>query len=58
MARKDCGTRQVELIDHYGSYMRFRIQRHNYSIGFLFKLIEELKDEGTFQILVVKLAFL
>ena len=36
---------QVELIDHYGSYMRFRLERHNYSIGFVFKLIEELKEE-------------
>jgi len=35
----------VEIIEHYGSYMRLRVERHNKSIGFLFKLIEELKEE-------------
>ena len=35
----------VEILEHYGSYMKLRIERHNHSIGFLFKLIEELKDE-------------
>jgi len=35
----------VEVIEHYGSYMRLRVERHNKSIGFLFKLIEELKEE-------------
>ena len=33
------------MIEHYGNYMRLRVERHNKSIGFLFKLIEELKDE-------------
>ena len=35
----------VEVIEHYGSYMKLRVERHNKSIGFLFKLIEELKEE-------------
>ena len=35
----------VEIIEQYGSYMRLRVERHNKSIGFLFKLIEELKEE-------------
>ena len=35
----------VEVIENYGSYMRLRVQRHNKTIGFLFKLIEELKEE-------------
>jgi|Transcript_6773 hypothetical protein len=35
----------VEVIEHYGNYMRLRVERHNKSIGFLFKLIEELKEE-------------
>ena len=35
----------VEVIEHYGSYMRLRLERHNHSIGFLFKLVEELKEE-------------
>jgi len=35
----------VEIIEHYGNYMRLRVERHNKSIGFLFKLIEDLKDE-------------
>lgn len=35
----------VEVIEQYGSYMRLRVERHNKSIGFLFKLIEELKEE-------------
>lgn len=35
----------VEVIEHYGSYMRLRVQRADKSIGFLFKLIEELKEE-------------
>ena len=35
----------VEIIEHYGGYMRLRVERHNKSIGFLFKLIEELKEE-------------
>ena len=35
----------VEIIEHYGSYMRLRVERHNKSIGFLFKLVEELKEE-------------
>ena len=35
----------VEVLEHYGSYMRLRVERHNKSIGFLFKLIEELKEE-------------
>ena len=35
----------VEVIEHYGSYMRLRVERHNKSIGFLFRLIEELKEE-------------
>ena len=33
------------MIEQYGNYMRLRVERHNHSIGFLFKLIEELKDE-------------
>ena len=35
----------VEVIEHYGSYMRLRVERQDKSIGFLFKLIEELKVE-------------
>lgn len=35
----------VEVLEHYGSYMRLRVERHGKSIGFLFKLIEELKEE-------------
>ena len=35
----------VEVIEHYGSYMKLRVERHNKSIGFLFRLIEELKEE-------------
>jgi len=35
----------VEVIEHYGSYMRLRVERHNKSIGYLFKVIEELKEE-------------
>ena len=35
----------VEVIEHYGSYMRLRVERHDKSIGFLFKLVEELKEE-------------
>ena len=35
----------VEVIEHYGSYMRLRVERHGKTIGSLFKLIEELKDE-------------
>ena len=35
----------VELIEHYGSYMKLRVERQDKSIGFLFKLIEELKEE-------------
>jgi len=35
----------VEVVEHYGNYMRLRVERHNKSIGFLFRLIEELKEE-------------
>ena len=35
----------VEVIEHYGNYMRLRVERHNKSIGYLFKRIEELKEE-------------
>ena len=35
----------VEVIEHYGNYTRLRLERQDKSIGFLFKLIEELKDE-------------
>ena len=35
----------VEVIEHYGSYMKLRVERHGKSIGFLFRLIEELKEE-------------
>ena len=37
--------KNVEIIEHYGNYMRLRVERQNKSIGFLFKLIEELKEE-------------
>jgi len=39
----------VEIIEHYGNYMRLRVERHSKSIGFLFKLIEELKEEHQLQ---------
>ena len=35
----------VEVIEHYGNYMRLRVERHNKSIGYAFKLIEKLKEE-------------
>lgn len=35
----------VEVLEHYGSYMRLRVERHGKTIGSLFKLIEELKEE-------------
>ena len=35
----------VEVLEHYGNYMKLRVERLDKSIGFLFKLIEELRDE-------------
>ena len=35
----------VEVLEHYGSYMKLRVERHDRTIGFLFRLIEELKEE-------------
>ena len=35
----------VEMIEHYGNYMRLRVERNEKSIGYLFKRIEELKEE-------------
>ena len=35
----------MEVIETYGSYMKLRVERHEKSIGFVFKLIEELKEE-------------
>ena len=34
---------QVEVIEHYGNYMRLRVPKKDKKIGFLFKLAEELK---------------
>ena len=39
----------VEIIEHYGNYMRLRVERYSKSIGFLFKLIEELKEKHQLQ---------
>ena len=35
----------VEVIEQFGSYMKLRVERHDHTIGFLFRLIEELKEE-------------
>ena len=35
----------VEILNHHNSSFKLRVLRHNKSIGFLFKLIEELKEE-------------
>ena len=36
---------QVEVLEHYGNYMRLRVERHERTIGALFRLVEELKEE-------------
>jgi ABC-type multidrug transport system ATPase subunit len=36
---------QVELLEKYGSYGRIRVKRLDKSIGFLFGLVEEIKEE-------------
>jgi len=36
---------KVEVIEQYGNYMRLRVNRQDKSIGFLFKLAEELKEK-------------
>ena len=35
----------VEVIEHYGNYIRMRVARLDKSIGFLFKMMQEIKDE-------------
>ena len=35
----------VEILNHHNSSFKFRVLRHNKSIGFLFGLIEDKKDE-------------
>lgn len=36
---------KVEVIESYGNYMRLRVDKQDKSIGFLFKLAEELKEK-------------
>lgn len=35
----------VEILSHHNSSFKFRVLRHNKSIGFLFGLMEDKKDE-------------
>lgn len=35
----------VEILNHHNSSFKFRVLRHNKSIGFLFGLMETRKDE-------------
>jgi hypothetical protein len=36
---------QVEVLDKYGNYMRVRVARLDYSIGFSFGLVESMKNK-------------
>ena len=35
---------KVEVVEQYGNYMRLRVEKQDKTIGFLFKLAEELKE--------------
>lgn len=38
--------KEVKLIEHYGSYYKFKLEKNqNYSIGYLFGMIEDVKDK-------------
>jgi len=38
----------VEMIEHYGNYMRLKVEKQDKSIGFTFGLVEKLK--GSFDV--------
>lgn len=41
-----CKTfKSIELIEKYGNYMRIRVARLGYSIGFVFGLVEDMRKE-------------
>lgn len=40
---KTFGT--VEMIEHYGNYMRLKVEKQDKSIGFTFGLVEKLKSK-------------
>ena len=37
---------QVEVLEHYNTYFKFRVERKDKSIGFIFGLIENSKNES------------
>lgn len=37
--------KETQLLEHYSNSYTFRTSRDNYSIGYLFGLMEDIKDE-------------
>ena len=36
---------QVEILEHYGEYMKLRVPKRDRTVGYLFKAMEKNKEE-------------
>jgi len=37
--------KEFEILEHYGNFWKLRVSRDNFSIGYLFGMMEDLKNQ-------------